>query len=452
MDFWQIIMTPFSWLLKLFCEVFNSYGIALFFFALVVKIILFPFSLKGKKSMIKMNMVSGQLKEIQKRCGNDRERYNQEVQKFYADNNVSPMSGCGWSMIPMLILFPLYAIIRRPMKYMMGLTETAVTNVASALGWTAAKGTEFVAGSGYNELILASWINKGNLAEATAAAGAAGLFVINFNFFGMDLSQVPTLKFWNAEAWLAGDYWGAIGLFLLPIISAVLSLVSSIVSTKTNAMNKEQEAAAASTNRTMMIMMPIMSLWIGFTLPAGLCIYWITNSLLMMIQEVICAKILRKDYEAARIAAEEQAKKAKEEEKERRRIAAEKKAAAIAAGKGKKKVQPQAKNKGVDLSASREGLRTYARGRAYDPNRYPVTPYSDPDAKYKKKEEEPEALTEEEKAILAENGVAIPEETAAPVEAVNEPEGQAVSEEAAEAPAGDDGEYEAAYEDEEPNE
>ena len=70
---------------------------------------------------------------------------------------------------------------------------------------------------------------------------------------------------------------------------------------------------------------------------------------------------------------EAQAKKAKEEEKERRRQAAERKAAAFAAGKTKK-AQPQAKTKGTDVAASRAGMRTYARGRAYDPNRYPVTP------------------------------------------------------------------------------
>ena len=79
MDFLQIIMTPFSWLLRVFCQVFDSYGIALILFTIVVKLILFPFNLKAKKSMIKMNLISGQLKEIQKRCGNDRERYNQEA-------------------------------------------------------------------------------------------------------------------------------------------------------------------------------------------------------------------------------------------------------------------------------------------------------------------------------------------------------------------------------------
>lgn len=409
MDFWQIIMTPFSWLLKLFCQLFNSYGAALILFTLVVKIILFPLSLKGKKSMIKMNMASAQLKEIQKRCGNDRERYNQEVQKYYADNNISPTGGCGWSMIPLFILMPLYAIIRRPLKYMMRLNESATTAVAEALGWTAAKGTEFVVG-GTNELTLAAMMNGGNLETAKAAAvsagaGAASMFVINFSFLGLDLSQTPALKFWAN-----GLSWNSVGLFLLPVISAGLSLLSMIVSQRTNRMSTS-DPSSNSTSKSMMIISPLMSLWIGFTLPAGLCIYWIANSVLAMAQEWLCGRILKKDYEKARIEMEEQARKAKEEEKARRRQAAERKAAAIAEGKTKKN-QPKARNKGVDPTASREGMRSYARGRAYDPNRYATTPYHDPNDKNKKAEPEPETLTEEEKQLLDEAGVAIPQEPA----------------------------------------
>jgi YidC/Oxa1 family membrane protein insertase len=213
----------------------------------------------------------------------------------------------------------------------------------------------------------------------------------------------------------------------------------------------------------MLIMMPLMSLWIGFAMPAGLCIYWISNSILMMVQEVICGKMLKKDYEAAQKEMAEQAKKAKEADKERRRLAAEKKAAALAASKsGKvKKVQPQAKNKGVDLSASREGMRSYARGRAYDPDRYPVTPYRDPNAKYgKKDDEELEPLTEEEKALLAERGITIPEETptlpaetgpdAIPEESVISTEEAAPVE--ASADEAEEGDYEAPYEDQETKE
>ncbi len=432
MDIWQILMTPFSWLLKLFCQVFDSYGIALFLFTIVVKIVLFPLNLKGKKSIIKTTVLNGQLQEIQKRCGNDKERYNQEVQKFYAENNASPMGGCGWSFLPIVFLYPLYAIIRRPLKYMMWLTEDAVTAVAHALGWA-----DFTIG-GYNELILGSMMNAGNLETAKAAVGAAAasVFVINFDFFGIDLSQVPKLNFWEG-----GVTWGAVGLFLLPLISAGLSVVSMLVSQKTNQMNKDQQV---KTNWSLMLMSPLISLWIGFAMPAGLCIYWIANSLLGMVQEVICGAMLRKDYEAAQLEMAEQQRKAKEAEKERRRKSAEKKAAAIAAGKSGKKVQPQSKKKGVDVSASREGLRTYARGRAYDPNRYPITPYRDPSGPAKPVEEDAKELTEEEKEILAESNpdlAAAAEKAAAEAPAPETDGGKTLVEE--------DGGYEEAYADEE---
>lgn len=370
MDIWQVLMTPFSWLLKTFCQVFDNYGVALILFTLVVKIILFPFSLKGKKSMIKMNLLNGQMKEIQQRCGTDRERYSQEVNKLYADNQVNPMGGCVWSFVPLAILMPLYAIIRRPLKYLMGLTDAGTTAVATALGLDG-----FVAGSGFGELTLAATMNSGNLATAKEAVTAAGLsagsmFVINFNFLGLDLSQIPNWQFW-----VGGISLSSVGLFLLPIISACLSFLSMIVSQRTNKMNANQDMGSM---KSMMIISPLISLWIGFTMPAGLCVYWIANSLLMIVQEIICGKILKKDYLEAQRQIAEQAAKAKEAEKERRRQAAQRKAEALAAGKGKKSKDKEKKGKGVDVTASREGMRTYARGRAYDPNRYPITPYVDP--------------------------------------------------------------------------
>ncbi len=433
MDIWQILMTPFSWMLKLFCEVFNSYGIALFLFTIVIKVILFPLNLKGKKGMIKMNVVNGQLQEIQKRCGSDKERYNQEVQKFYAENNVNPMGGCGWSMIPLIILYPLYAIIRRPLKYMMWLTEDAVKAVAGAVGWA-----DFTIG-GSNELILASMMTSSNLEAAKTAAASTGIaattsmFVINFDFFGINLSEVPQLMFWKE-----GVSWGTFGLFLLPVISALLSVVTMLVTQKTNQMNKDQ--APPKMNLSLILMGPIMSLWIGFAMPAGMCIYWIANSLLGMVQEVICGRLLRKDYEEAQKEMAEQAAKAKEAEKERRRIAAEKKAAAIAAGKDPKKAHQKKKQEpGVDLSASREGLRAYARGRAYDPNRYPITPYWDPNGPAKPAEEEPAELTEEERQIVAQSNP----EQAAQAEAVKRDKAKA--EKSAAESLTEDGDYEEAY-------
>ena len=444
MDIWQILMTPFSWLLKQFCVLFDSYGIALILFTIVIKIILFPFSLKSKKSMIQMNLLSAKQREIQQRYPNDRARQQEEIQKLYAENGVNPMGGCLWSLIPMFILFPLYAVIRRPFKYMMGLTDDLIKSVASTLGWSG----EF-ATTGMNELTLASMLNEGNLAKATAVAGGASLVLINFNFLGLDLSQIPNWKFWAN-----GVTWNSLGLFLLPVISAALSVLSSIIMTKTNALNKQSEAAAASQGRTMLIMMPIMSLWIGFTLPAGMCIYWIANSVLSVVQELLCGRILKKDYEEAQRKLAEQTAAAKAAEKERRRIAAEKKAAALAEKKSGKKKPVEKKDDdtpAINKDDSRVGMRAYARGRAYDPNRYPVTPYHDPNVKAEPAPEVVE-LTEEEKTILAEENPALLE-SAVTVETVVEEtvvEETVVAEETVSEEIVSEGDYEAPYaEDEE---
>lgn len=410
MDVWQILMTPFSWLLKQFCLLFNSYGLALILFTVIIKLILAPFQLKSKKSMIQMNLLSAQQREIQQKYANNPQKQNEEIQKLYMDNGVNPMGGCLWSLIPMFVLFPLYAIIRRPMKYMMWLTEEATIAVAAALGWT-----DFTP-IGTNELLLASRFTEGNLASATAAAGKDSLFLINFDFFGLDLSQIPNWKFWDG-----GISWNSVGLFLMVILSAALAVVSMLVMNKTNQMNQGQQQANVSQNIMMYVMQPLMSLWIGFTLPAGLCIYWIANSVLTMAQEVIMGRMLREDYRKAQIALAEQAAKAKAAEKERRRLAAEKKAAALAEKKsGKKKPAPkkqEPEGPAIDKSASRVGMRQYARGRAYDPERYPVTTYRDPNGPAKPAQpEEPDELTREEKELLSQDaaGKALLEQAEAP--------------------------------------
>ena len=398
MDIWYYILTPFTWLLQLFYNITGSYGFALIFFAVVVKLILFPFSLKGKKSMIQMNMLSGKMQQIQKKYANDKERQNLEIQKLYEKEKVNPMGGCLWSFLPILVLFPLYAIIRQPLKYMMCLNGEQISAVADALNWAtisiengwvknvAEGAVNAFSNTGYNQLFLASLINPENLSAAQAAVGegAAKMFAMNFQFLGLDLSQVP-----NAKFWVNGISWGSIGLFLIPVISAVTGLLFSIISMRTNQMNSQsQNAQQNSTNRMMMIMSPLMSLWIGFIMPAGLGVYWVVNNLLSLLQEFVAGKILKKDYEAAAAARAEQERLEKEEEKKRRREAAERKAQALAeakTNKGKKKAAAVEKKKSDAsvIEVSRVGIRSYARGRAYDPYRYSPdgpTLYKDPGA------------------------------------------------------------------------
>lgn len=370
------ILSPFSWLLNFFYSFTDSYGISLILFALVIKIILFPLTIKGKKGMIQMNLLSGKMQQLQKQYGKDRERYNMEVQKLYEREKVNPMGGCLWSFLPLFILIPLYYIIREPLTYLMDVPKDAIAKIAEITG---------IANTGaYPQIAMAEALNKdGMLAQVQAALGDAGngLFNLDFHFLGINLADIPNWKFWEG-----GLSWGSVGLFLLPLVSVVMSLLSMQISLKTNQMsrNQAQDEATAKTNRTMMIMMPLMSLWIGFTVPAGLSIYWIAQYFFSIFQEIICGKLLKKDYEAAQAAAAQRELEEKEEEKRRkeearlerqRRLEEEKK------NRGKKKAAKKDEDAGpaINKDDSRIGIRAYARGRAYDPNRFGgVTPYVDP--------------------------------------------------------------------------
>ena len=260
---------------------------------------------------------------------------------------------------------------------------------------------------GYNQLYLASLVNENTLPAITAALGeGTRVFVMNFDFLGLDLAMLPTWKIWEHLNW---QYIGA---FLLIVISAFSSIFMSKISMKTNQMNNQSgNEQVEKTNRIMMWTMPLMSLWIGFMMPVAMCVYWIANSLFSVIQELIAGKILKKDYEAARAAAAERERQEKEEEKRRkeearlerqRRLEEEKK------NRGKKKPgqkKSDSDQPGIRKSDSRVGMRTYARGRAYDPNRFGgVTPYHDPNAP-----EIPEDAVEQarrEKGEEAENALA----------------------------------------------
>ncbi|MGN8967212.1 YidC/Oxa1 family membrane protein insertase [Intestinimonas sp. HCP28S3_D6] len=388
MDFAYYILTPFSWLLQFFYDLTGSYGFALILFAVVVKLILFPFSLKGKKSMIQMNMLQGKMQQIQRKYANDKQRQNLEIQKLYEKEKVNPMGGCLWSLLPIFILLPLYAIIRQPMKYMMGLDETQITTLIDVLNQYATTAID-PSKSVYYQLIASNVLFENFdavVANPAVAAFADNLKQLDFSFLGLALSTVPTWKIW------AGPItWNAIGTFLIPIVSACTGLLFSIISMRTNQLNKNQpeNEQAKSTSRTMMIMSPVISLWVGYSMPAAMSIYWVSNNVLSLVQELLAGRILKKDYEAAAAARAEQERLEKEEEKQRRREAAERKAQAIAdakANRGKKKAKPAEEKKKSDASVidvSRVGIRSYARGRAYDPYRYSPdgpTPYKDPGA------------------------------------------------------------------------
>ncbi len=363
-----IIVQPFGWFFVILYDFCANYGLALILFAVLAKVILLGFQIKGKKSQMRMAMLNSKMKQLQKQYGKDRARYSAELQALYKRENVKPMGGCVWSVIPLPVMLALYAVIRRPLTNLMHLSESQIDVIRQMV---LSIGGSFTGQSSYEELAMARYISE-NYDFFTAKI--PDLIAFDFHFLGLDMSMVPQWKFW-----LYGSFtWEYIGLFLIPIISAVTAFLSSRISMKTNNFNNSGEKSAADdTSKQMLWTMPIISLWIGFVMPAGLGIYWIANNLLMALQEQVVGKKLHKQFliESQQRAEREAAEAEREKQLRAERIA--KRAEELKQQKkGGKKPQPQKKKKPSESSLatasdkSRVGMRPYARGRAYDPDRY----------------------------------------------------------------------------------
>ena len=399
----NLITVPFGWILAQLYNLTGNYGVAMILFAVVVYMALLPITAKGKKSMMKMSRIQPQMQEIQRRYANDQQKQSEALQKLQQDEGVSMGGSCLWSLIPMFILFPLFTVIREPITYILGCGSEVSAQIVELLQNLAPEA--FGTNVAYAQVTAAQLIPQ-YAAEIQALIPdikETVLHGINFDFLGINLGSVPTFAFWKWEAY----DWANIGLFLIPLLSAGAQIVqtkimqkqnNSVITDKNGVQDEEmaKNSQANQTSQSMMLMMPLMSLMIGFSVSAGLSIYWFIGGVVRTIQDVILTARYRKIYDAEdaiklqrkmeldaieaekeRIRAERRAanpegqtqntSKKKLQKAEAARLAAEK-AAAVREYNAKHGVVEEEAPRNEALSGIPE--RPYCKGRAYDPNRY----------------------------------------------------------------------------------
>lgn len=390
---WATITKPFAWLMVKLYELTGNYGIALIIFALAVNLILTPFMAKSKKGMMRTSRLQPKMQELQRRHEGNPQKLNQEMQKLYQENGANPMSGCLWSFVPFPILIALYSVIRQPITRMMFAAQSVVDTLQN---YFVEKGIYVLPSKpdAYVEIKLTDLAHQNwDAVQADLAGKLDGLLNVDFSFLGVNLGEQPQWNFMFKTDFSEPSVWlPALGLFLIPFISAGLSWVSMKVSNAANPQTAQTEASMKSMN----IMMPLMSLWFCFIMPAAMGIYWISNSLFGMTRDFILTKTYKKQLDkedAERIAA----KSAREREIELKHLETERLKAEGKTEKNvntsKKKIQANEKQKSderkaaldkaeraarrerlgikdYEVPASQVGNRRYARGRAYVPDRF----------------------------------------------------------------------------------
>lgn len=378
------ICVPFAWLVRLFYDLTNSYGVALILFTLVIKLIMLPFQMKSKKSMMRMSRVSGQMQELQKRYAKNQAKLQEEMQKLYEEEGVNPMSGCLWSFLPLPILMALYSIIRQPITHFMMLSKDVLQTVVQSVADAGVDLTNIVmmdkatgAPALKDGLYQMAAYGQINLVKAVQEMGLStpdGWFNVNYKFLGLDLTATP----WEYVKSFTFT-WAVIGVILIPILAGLSQFVFSKLTMKTQ---PQADAAGGASMKSMMYMMPLFSVYIAFIMPAALGVYWIAQSVFSLIQEAILNKTF-----SAKLSEEEEARfqarqadrqkrmeeariqeRQRQQDEQKKQTLREKQQAAQAA-----KAVKAAKAATSTTEAGRVGDRPYARGRAYKADRYDET-------------------------------------------------------------------------------
>ncbi len=295
MEIFNFFGSIFGYLLWAAYYLVNNFGIAIIIFTLVFKIVLFPSSVKQQKSMAANAKLQAKQKALQEKYANDKQKYNEELQKLYEKENISPFGGCLTSLLPMVIMLGIYYAVVRPLTNVLHISKDAVAALSEYVNTIPGVSIN-TSGSIYYQIDLLRIFN--NISDHSAVKDILTGDEIEkiqsltggFNLFGLDLLSTPKV----VGGWL----------LLIPILCLVTSVGTQLftMAMKGNPMNNQQGCM-----KWMFIALPMFTAYIAYTVPAAVGFYWIWSTIFGFVQTLIMNKFYSPDQvnakaEAAHIA------------------------------------------------------------------------------------------------------------------------------------------------------
>ena len=266
MDF---LLKPLGWILQQLSILFNgNFAWAVFVFTLIVNLLMIPLSIKTQKSSVGQMRIRPKMEALKQKYGDDKQRYNAELQKLYQEENVSMSGGC----LPMLIRFPImigvYQVVLSPLKYILGIEESVITAAKTQLEAVTGKAL-----SGYYELNILDAVKANTIPSAGIEEKLGN---VDFSFLGINLTKTPDF---NIDIINNFDVT-----WLIPILAFAAAMLSSLLTMQI----QKRTNPDAPRMGGMMLTMPFISLFIGFSVTCAAGFYWACSSLIAgVIQAVI---------------------------------------------------------------------------------------------------------------------------------------------------------------------
>lgn len=298
----------FEFLYNISC---NQYLLALFLFALIIKILLFPLGIKQQKNSVKQAKLRPREMAIRNKYKgrNDKatqQKQSEEIMKLYQEENFNPMSGCLPLLLQMPILFALYDVIRNPMTYILRMKEETVLALAKAVNEAKILATQADASKTaaeiekivkaldpeklsfktINQIDLIKHISgNADFAELVPDMDMVETLVDSFMLGNFDLTVVLQ------EAFKSGESWGIY--LIIPVLTFVFSFLSTKIIRKFTYQPQPQTQDPSSKASLAMMdwMMPLMSVWISTIVSGAIGVYWMFQNILSVGQQIALYKM-----------------------------------------------------------------------------------------------------------------------------------------------------------------
>ncbi|MBW7572909.1 YidC/Oxa1 family membrane protein insertase [Caproiciproducens faecalis] len=267
-----------GYLLWFFYTLIQNYGVAIILFTLVLKIVMFPFSINQQKSMAANSKMAAKQKELQKKYGNDKVKLQEETQKMYDKEGVNPASGCLTTFIPFPIMIGLFYTVQNPLANALHLSVDGITKAVEMLKQIPGLGATFSAQYAQIEIVKhfeqlrpqLTMFSAGELAKIES-------FSHGFQFMGLNLLDTP-----SDGANIFGTLFRS-NLWIIPALCLVSSLVTQYFMMKMQPGMQQQQGCM----KGMLYLMPLFSAWLACTMPAAVGFYWIISTVFGFLQTII---------------------------------------------------------------------------------------------------------------------------------------------------------------------
>ena len=305
----KILGYPLGWIMYGIYSFCKSYGLSLIIFALLTKLLLLPLNVKSQRSNAKMRALAPKMEKIKKSFANNPQRIQQEQMKLQADEGVNSMAGCLPMLIQFPILFGIVDVVYKPLTHILRMDKNVLASAKTALETLLKDEGISAKAQRYEELAILKYASDPKYTDYFSGLGSD--FVEKISEFGknnmflgfIDLGTQPNL---HPEVWTAG----AIALILIPILSGLVNLATTIISQIHQKKNNPAAPSMGSMN-VVMYGMSIFYIWFSFSIPSGAAFYWTVSGIMGLIQMIALNRYFSQERCEAILAADKEKNKGK---------------------------------------------------------------------------------------------------------------------------------------------